>query len=261
MQFAVNYSTQLQNLLEKDHLPVDLIKCPEWDGIIAQSNKFRPVYVHFDILLGLGLIQSLDFGKIRSLIALTDTRHLNAHLVASPDMDPSSKADNLHLLKIWENELYQLSAAFGIRNIAVENFPFMPYQPYQKMAVNADNIAQIVHSTGCGFLLDLAHARISSQVLGLNAQNYIESLPVDRLVEMHITGVKSYNGYLTDHFELQEADWQFAQWAIANIKSGHWQEPHVVAFEYGGVGEIFAWRTSQAVLETQIPRMAQLISS
>ena len=69
-----------------------------------------------------------------------------------------------------------------------------------------------------------------------------------------------YHGFLEDHFEMQPADWASTEWAAEQINSGAWRKPEVVAFEYGGVGEWFSWRTETWALEAQVPRLARLFS-
>jgi uncharacterized protein (UPF0276 family) len=108
-------------------------------------------------------------------------------------------------------------------------------------------------------LLDLAHARITADTLGIDVKDYIKSLPLDRLVEMHITGVQKHNGVLTDHFGLDQKDWEILDWALKQIQAGLWRNPEILAFEYGGVGEVFAWRTRVEVLESQVPRLYRAV--
>ena len=102
-------------------------------------------------------------------------------------------------------------------------------------------------------LLDLAHATITAHTLGVNVRDYIHSLPLDRLVEMHITGIKTHSGVLTDHFELGQEDWTTLTWALEQIRKGTWRSPEIVAFEYGGIGSTFVWRTNPDVLRNQVP--------
>ena len=108
-------------------------------------------------------------------------------------------------------------------------------------------------------MLDLAHASITADAKSIDVKDYVRSLPVDRLVEMHVSGINLYAGVLTDHFALQERDWKLLAWALDQIQKGHWRKPEIIAFEYGGVGSSFAWRTDIKTLETQIPRLYEMI--
>lgn len=259
MKFAVNYSVNLQRLLQKDHLPVDMIKCPDWEGMIFQAASLRPVYIHYDILIGSGMVYKLDFEKILTLKSLTSTTHINCHLVTTRAHNPNAQNTSAKMMQTWQEELAFLISKVGHETIAVESFPYMPYHPFMKAAVNPDLIADFITNTRTSLLLDLAHIRITALNLGLDEKDYIQKLPLDKLVELHITGIKPYQGYLTDHFELQPGDWDLFEWAMHQIHAGFWQAPEFVAFEYGGVGNTFAWRSDCAVLENHIPRLAGLI--
>ena len=162
MKFAVNYSVGLSNYLKNDPLNVDMIKCPEWEGLLMEARKLKPIYIHFDILVGIGRVQHLDWNKIHYLMQLTSTPHLNCHLVTTRDTDPDSSSDILRMLKTWEQEINQLSAKVGNKHLVVEHFPFMPYHPHMRAATDANNISAVIEETGSQFLFDLAHARITA---------------------------------------------------------------------------------------------------
>ena len=34
---------------------------------------------------------------------------------------------------------------------------------------------------------------------------------------------------------MTDADWEIADWAVGQIRAGHWRKPDTMAFEYGGV--------------------------
>jgi len=261
MKFAVNYSIGLDNFLKNRDNLVDWIKCPDWFGLIMEARKIRPVYVHFDILVGLNKVKDLDWERDSIMLDLTSTPHVNCHLVTSRQTNPSSSADVLAMMHLWESEITLLYTKFGKEHVVIEHFPYMPYHPYMRAAVEANNIRAVVDQTGCGFLLDLAHARITAINFGLDLQEYTLTLPVHRLTEMHVTGIQQFNGCLHDHFMLKEEDWSYLEWVLKLMTEGQLPKPVVTSFEYGGVGETFAWRTNPQVLEEQVPRLSELIKS
>ena len=261
MKFAINYSVGLESFLKDRDNVVDWIKCPDWFGLIMEARKIRPVYVHFDILVGLNKVKDLDWERISMMLNLTSTPHVNCHLVTSRQTNPSSPADVLAMMHQWEDEVTLLASRFGNNKVVIEHFPFMPYHPYMRAAVDANNIRALVDQSGCGFLLDLAHARITALNFGLDLQEYTLTLPVHRLTEMHITGIQRFNGCLHDHFMLKEEDWSYLEWVLKLMTEGQLPKPVVTSFEYGGVGETFAWRTYPQVLEEQVPRLSEMIKS
>ena len=149
----------------------------------------------------------------------------------------------------------------GAQSVALEHHPLTEVNPNIRPAADPEIFSQVVQDTGCMFLLDLAHARITADTLGVDVEDYIHDLPVDRLVEMHTTGIKTHGGILTDHFGLGDEDWATLEWALEEIKAGHWRKPSIVAFEYGGIGQTFVWRSDYQVLKKQVPLLYDMISS
>jgi uncharacterized protein (UPF0276 family) len=260
MRFAVNYSTKASELVKAGKIDFDLFKCPEWDGLLKAAKAVKPVYLHLDITLGRDQVQKLDFERLRRLLAETQTPHVNCHLAGTPDLKVGNKADRNKLLKQWVKEIEVLKREFLKYPIISENLPFEPPIPDYHLSSDAELISKAIIETDTGLLLDISHARITTETLGINDQEYIEKLPLDRLHEVHITGVRRYHGFLEDHFEMQPDDWLSAEWAAEQIRVGAWREPEIVAFEYGGVGEWFSWRTDTIALGEQVPRLFSLFS-
>jgi len=258
MRFAVNYSTKAGELVRTGKLDCDLFKCPEWDGLLKAATAIKPVYLHLDISLGRDQVQNLDFDKLRKMLDETGTPHVNCHLAGTPDMKIGSKTDRVKLLKQWIKEIEVLKQVFVGYPIISENLPFEPPIPEFHLSSDPELISKAIVETDTGLLLDISHARISADTLGIDYQSYIERLPLDRIHEVHITGVRRYHGFLEDHFEMQTEDWPSTAWAAEQIRVGAWREPEIVAFEYGGVGEWFSWRTETWALEEQVPRLYRL---
>jgi hypothetical protein len=59
---------------------------------------------------------------------------------------------------------------------------------------------------------------------------------------------------------ITEQDWPFLEWVLARVRSGEWAHPWALAFEYGGTGPKFEWRTDAAVIAEQVPRLVTLVS-
>src|SRR5687768_4394396 len=157
-------------------------------------------------------------------------------------------------------DVNRVASRVGTDNVIVENIPYFGGGgKYMRASVDADVIRRVVDATGCGFLLDVSHARIAAHHLGIDPRAYIGSLPVSRLRELHLTGIQTIDGRMTDHMGLGEDDWRWAEWAIGEIRRGAWGRPWVVALEYGGEGEPFRWRSDANVIETCVPRLYELV--
>jgi hypothetical protein len=93
----------------------------------------------------------------------------------------------------------------------------------------------------------------------MDEYTYMSKLPVERLCELHFTGLHKFNGHLQDHLEVLEDDWPVLEWVLEQIHISDWANPWMLALEYGGVGKKFAWRSDPDVIATDIPRLHSLI--
>jgi uncharacterized protein len=259
MKFAVNYSIPLIHLLEEKAIKVDLIKCPDWEGMLEEAKSHNPITIHYDHDVGLGNTFNLDLSRVENLMKQTATPHVNTHLVTPLNFNPDDKHELEKINQLWREEIKVLTDHFGAELIALEHFPYTSANPHIRTAADSEVFSKVIQDTGCMLLLDLAHARITADTLGIDVKDYIQDLPLDRLAELHITGIRLYAGVLTDHFELKKEGWENLKWALSEIQSGNWRKPCLVGFEYGGVGDVFVWRTEQQVLQSQVPKLYEMI--
>lgn len=172
--------------------------------------------------------------------------------------------DTRHIKKMIDatiQDIEDLSDKVGAENIIIENVICRGKgENMMQPIVDPMIFSEIVGKTGCGFLLDTAHARITSICLGLDVKEYISQMPLEHLKELHITGIQAdKNGRLRDSMPMTAEDWDLASWVIKKIKDGHWPKLWIVALEYGGFGPAFEWRFNEEVLAKQIPRLYDLI--
>ena len=259
MKLAVNYSNPLIELLSQQRITLDLIKCPDWEGMLKEAKPYGKITIHFDLNIGLGDLLHLDLSRIERLKNQTVTPHVNAHLVTPKSFDPFNKIKLQEIKDIWRKELGLLVSRFGSDFVALEHFPYTSNNAHIKAAADPQIFSQVIEDTDCRLLLDLAHARITADTLNVDVKDLIQEMPLDRLIELHTTGIQSFAGVLTDHFALREGDWDVLEWALNEIRAGRWHEPRLVAFEYGGVGDVFIWRSNKDVLKNQIPRLYQMV--
>jgi uncharacterized protein len=261
MKLAVNYSNPLAKLIESGAIKTDLIKCPDWEGMLEEAAPYGPVTIHFSLDAGLGETLKLDFSRIDRFLMLTQTPHVNTHLVTPRSCTPDEPTELSRVNTLWRKEINMMINHFGSERVVLEHFPYTQATPHIAPAADPQIFSNVINDTGCQLLLDLAHARISADTMGMDVKDYIRALPLDRLAELHVTGIKRFGGVLTDHFGMDEEGWDVLEWALSEIKSGTWREPKIVAFEYGGVGDVFVWRTDEKLLEKQAPRIYQMVHS
>jgi uncharacterized protein (UPF0276 family) len=294
MKLAVNFSRPLAALVASGDVRVDLYKCPAWANIVAEIGAAHPAYVHFPLKVGLGIHTALDTEtrttvewtpKVDVLRARTETPFINLHLNVStadyPDI-PLDSADPAHVDRLVQRALQDVQAViarYGPDRVIVENDHDSGEQ-HLRAGYLPEMLHRIVEETGCGLLLDISHAVLAANRLGLNVREYLAALPVRHIREIHVTGVdridagwqkqlrqvgvdeptiKRFAGRLQDHLPMTDADWDLLAWVLDNIRRGDWGTPWAVAFEYGGIGPLWESITDADVLAAQVPRLTAMV--
>lgn len=268
MHLAVNYSPQAAQLYQEKKIRFDLFKCPDWDDLIADARAVTPVYVHFPLVTG--QIKDADLSRVEALLEDTQTPYINVHLSATTDDFPSmainsrDPADTQQVTEWLIQEVEHLSHHFGAERIVAENLIYRSFgMNMVRPVVLPEVIGEVLEHTGCKFLLDVSHARIAAYHLGVEEPtdmwDYLNCMPVERLTELHLTGIKFHNGMVMDHFGFSANDWEVLGQVFNHIGSGKWAKPETVSFEYGGIGKPFAWRSKKEVLATDVPRLWGLV--
>jgi uncharacterized protein (UPF0276 family) len=70
--------------------------------------------------------------------------------------------------------------------IAVENYNFFPTGLYEHIC-EPSFIAKMMHTHRLNFVLDLAHAAVTSHNLNLDLLHYLQMLPLELVVEIHLS--------------------------------------------------------------------------
>lgn len=293
MKLAVNYTPQLAGLLQQGRVQIDSFKCPAWPDLVAAARAVHTTYVHLPLKVGLGIgdawdtekHQRIDWSRIEYFLRESDTTlvnlHLNARTTDYPAI-PRDSTDPAHIEQLTANLLDDTQAVvarFGAERVIVEN-DWDSFGRNMRIMYLPEVINRVVAETGCGLLLDLAHAQLAARDLGLDARAYTASLPVARTREIHVNGIhrfdpawaarlqaagiaeaqyRHFEGQLVEHLWMGDSDWAFLEWALDQIRAGAWGTPWVVAFEYSGVGGLWEAVTDENVLAEQVPRLYAMI--
>jgi uncharacterized protein (UPF0276 family) len=262
LKFALNYSPEAAELLQTGQIELDLFKCADWDDMIATASARLPIYVHFPLHAGAG--HTPDLERVARLRTQTNTRYVNMHLGGHIDalkipLETQNPAHTELVAQTMIRDVQQVTQRFGAENVILENVPWDPQYGIPRPAITAELIRRVIEATGCGLLLDLAHARMAALYLGVDVREYITHLPVDRLRELHVTGVDFWQGQLIDHLPMTHDDWILFEWALENIAKGTWRTPDIIALEYGGLAPHFDWRSEKAVMLREVPRITTAV--
>lgn len=261
MKLAVNYSLPAATLVRARAVAVDCFKCPDWPEVVQSASAQRPVYVHFPLAAGRLQPTAVDVGRVKRWLDETVTPHVNIHLDVEVGTEPGLFARNEAVIARAVRDVRMLVNVFGPDGVVLENVPYWRDRPlHARLSARADVVTQVVEAAGCGLLLDLGHARLAASGLGLDVRDYLVRLPVHRLQELHVAGVApDADGWVRDHMPMQPDDWDVLEWVLEQIGDGTWPRPRLIAFEYGGVGPSFAWRSDPDVLAEQLPRLSYLL--
>jgi len=220
-----------------------------------------PLLLHLDDpLQGLANLGPAALTETREWVRLTGTPWTSAHIgyglsdaTAPPCLGHDSPtADGLRsaLFDNMVRNARSLQSALSVP-LLLENMPLFP-DPIHLHTSTAAFICEVIEATGCDLLLDLAHARVTASTLGIDAQEYILQLPLDRVREIHVSGPRRLSevraslsaklraraadladGYalsgdsLVDaHEPLREPDYALLEWALERCR------PWAVSLEY-----------------------------
>ncbi|HMQ52757.1 MAG TPA: DUF692 family protein [Anaerolineae bacterium] len=294
MNFAINYSPTAAELVRSGDISLDLFKCPARPELIEEVQAEFPLYVHFPLRVGLGHGDATDksghppdWSQIEALLRQTGTSFVNVHLNQETEnfpRIPATTSDPGHIEFLTEcalRDLQPLVERYGAERVIVENVSFWPGETLAPV-VQPNLIRQVVEETGCGFLLDVSHARIAAHALEVEAWDYIQALPLNRTGEIHITGLQTADtpvlsklrtgglaeadiaqlaGQKIGHVPLTDQDWSFFAEVMALVRRGECGRPQVVTFEFGGSGSRWAALMDREALARQAPRLYALVKA
>jgi uncharacterized protein (UPF0276 family) len=109
--------------------------------------------------------------------------------------------------------------------LLLENLDYHPDSAYEYVCEPLF-ITAVLDAVDCGFLLNVAHARVSAHNLGFDEERYFRSLPLFRAREVRISGPRFRRNRMADvHEPLQGEDWEALTFILART------EPEVVTLE------------------------------
>lgn len=263
---AANYSKQLIELIGEDLNIVDAVKVSEFNSLdyindYIELRKIKPIFMH-------GLAQGvnpgeLDFKKainlevLKNSLALTDTKYISFHLQCV--LGYGQDIEKEFFLERFINDAAYIRDVTSLP-IHLENTHF--YFPSEGKNNNATFICkpsfikEALTKADSKFLLDIGHAQIAARHLGITPIEYINSLPIHLIEEVHITGPIIIGNELRDkHQEINEEGYSLLEHVLkyGNIKT--------ITLEYGGVGKSFEDRSDKDVLKRQLIRLREVLTT
>jgi uncharacterized protein (UPF0276 family) len=98
----------------------------------------------------------------------------------------------------------------------LENITYYFPIPLSQMS-EAEFITQVLEKADCGMLLDVNNVHINSVNLGFDPYEFLESIPLDRVVQIHIAGGKWLYGMIVDTHgaAIRNEVWELLKFVVA----------------------------------------------
>ena len=245
---AANDSSALRSLLRKINPPLDFVKVALERQISQQlesARALRPVLLHgCGDFWRIGMAQMPNLERLQSWVALSNTPYLSVHLDIQPEDMPhltpgaalERVATNVEALRQTTNlpVLLEIVAQYG-------------WSERPRFITDPSWITAALEISGADFLLDIAHARVSAQHRGDNSEQYINALPLERVLEIHSSAPRMESDGLRDrHLAMQQDEFDWLEWVL-----GRATQTQTITLEYAGIPDIGFTRDGR---EIRIPR-------
>jgi uncharacterized protein (UPF0276 family) len=205
----------------------------------------RPVVMH-GVSLSIGSTDPLDTAYLDAIAALaervrpawisdhlcwTGVAGLNSHDLLPM---PLSEASLDHVA----GRVRQVQDRLG-RPLILENpSTYLEYRSSQMP--ECDYLARLAEMTGCGLLLDVNNVHVSAFNHGFDPVAYIEAIPAERIVQVHLAGPSDRGTHLVDTHDSPVPDAVWPLYALVQERTG-------------GVSTLLEW-------DSNIPPYADLLA-
>ncbi len=233
IRLAANWSQALEKLLRKVHAPVDFLKIPlERDARaqLAQARGLKPVLLHgWGPPYRIGMIDIPGVEELQDLIDASGTPYLSVHLDFQPEDFEGQINPEIALERVREN--VQRLQEITKLDILLENMPTYAWSERPRFVTDPEFIAAALDASGAGFLLDIAHARVAAHHRDEHEIAYLNALPLERALEIHVSGPRLEKDGLRDrHLPMAEADYALLERVLERSARAL-----TITLEYGGI--------------------------
>lgn len=236
---AADGSDALLALLDQNSHLVDTLKIGPWLGLdqMQALAATHPTLLHCHD----GVVQpQLNTAQLAGWVEQTAPPWLSLHL-GLPEHNPylfwqrtGIRWPLVNQRKATELALRNLEALHRVIHvpIALENQAHHRRSGHDYL-VSPLFIKEIVEKGNTHLLLDLGHARVSAAMRQETPESYLNQLPLERVIEIHVSGPALYRGRLRDlHHPLTAVDYDLLGYTLARCP-----QLQAVTLEYYGPAE------------------------
>jgi uncharacterized protein (UPF0276 family) len=238
-KLTVDFSDALVDLFKKGSVFIHGVEVGPWfsPGAIKGFQEVLPgvpFYFHASSIVSRIKVSKKGIIRLQEYLTCTQSPWLSLHIELLPwYIFLLSKNLKIHLsppeakqaTRQFIEVLKRVKKVIDLP-IVLENLPSLPLEKYS-YAASPELITHIVEETDSGLLLDIAHSRIAATFQRIDVKAYIERLPLDRVKQIHISGIRMKDGHFYDaHESLEEQDYELLKWVLEKSK------PEIVTLEY-----------------------------
>jgi uncharacterized protein len=217
--------------------------------VLEQVVERYPVALH-GVSLSVGSTDALDRGYLQKLKALakrTRARWVSDHLCWTGVLGrnthdllplPYDRATLRHVTR----RVKQVQDALE-RPLVLEN-PSTYLEYARSTMTEWEFLSELCDATGCGLLLDVNNVYVSSYNHGFDARQYIDGIPADRVVQVHLAGHTNEGTHILDTHSGR---------AIPQV----WKLYERLVARTGRVSTLFEWDASIPPLATVVREAAK----
>ncbi len=234
MKLAVNYLQEVKELFKEKK--IDFIDYMKLFSINGDLSPFDWCAKHTNVLFH-GLVgnfsdvANIDFWENRDIELQKryfedgKTPYVSLHI---NDTSDGSQTEEEAFETICRN-VEKVKEVFKME-VILENVPARYSDRTKDFLASPEFITKVVNATDTGFLFDIGHARAAADVLKIPFDEYVSRLPMDRLIEIHLSGVwRAPDGKVWAlHQKMNEEDYEFLKVAVQKYDT-----LQTVTLEYG----------------------------
>ncbi len=190
------------------------------EAILSLADDFPLIPHGVGLSIGTALPPSPDYlRRLASVVNAMDPHWYSDHLSFSR----VAEADVAQLTPLWftEESLEVVCHNLGILKdhidapFLLENITYYFPIPGAEMS-EAEFFTRVLETADCGMLLDVNNLHINSCNLGYDPYQFLESIPLERVVQIHIAGGRQLMGMIVDTHgsPVQPEVWDLLRWVV-----------------------------------------------
>jgi uncharacterized protein (UPF0276 family) len=143
------------------------------------------------------LVDRLDAPWVSDHLCFTGTDELRTHDLLPVPYTPAVRD---HIVDRIKQTIDVLERPFAVENVS----SYLTYKASQ--VPEWDFLAEVVERADCGILLDVNNIFVSAVNHGFDPDDYLERIPTDRVVQIHLAGHSIKEGYRLDTHDAPVCD-------------------------------------------------------